>query len=65
MLISAYDDECKLNALWVLGSLMENDATMQRTTLQATTRKSLSLLHIHYRESLSLTFENWLCSMMA
>ena len=65
MLISAYDYECKLNALWVLGSLMENDATMQRTTLQATTRKSLSLLHVHYRESLSLTFDNWLCSMMA
>jgi hypothetical protein len=34
VLISAYDDECKLNALWVLGSLLDNNATMQRTTVQ-------------------------------
>jgi len=34
VLLSAYDDDCKLNALWVLGSLLDNNATMQRTTVQ-------------------------------
>jgi len=34
VLISAYDDECKLNALWVLGSLLDGNTTLQRTLVQ-------------------------------
>jgi len=33
VLISAYDDDSKINAMWVLGSLLDKNPTLQRTTL--------------------------------
>ena len=34
MLLSAYDDECKVNATWVLGLVLDKSPALQRTAVQ-------------------------------
>ena len=34
VLLSAYDDECKVNATWVLGLVLDKNPALQRTAVQ-------------------------------